>query len=413
MDVIHPTVIEAPALILFWSTFVFFTTYGLLNLIVGCFCENAMKLANENEKEILESRDQQRMHILRHMKEAFDSMDDDHTGTISKKEFTQGILSNRTVMNALTELGLDSEENLFDLLDSENLGVITFDQFFDGASLIMKGQETAKAKDIVKTQLTTVSVQRRTRNMDMQMSSLRKDVNSIRKDVTNMSNMMNMLITSLSQQGVVKGNFALPVTAQPSAEAWMPTHNQYMKQNPALQLGSDRVSRDGPQPPNTFTDSQHSVGGAKPSYSYQDVRNMPPTPQPMPEPDLTPTAIGKDDMYIGAARPGPNGPTKPILKQKTGVTVATQADLGIRDGKPDITAVGEIKKQDTSGLFRTEPRKNPTQQDTSGVMVPPAAGQPVRKQPPAAGQPVRNEEPVKQREESCGSRNCGQIYLWS
>merc|ERR1719159_1476324 len=117
-------------------------------------------------------------------------------------------------MNALTELGLDSEENLFDLLDSENLGVITFDQFFDGASLIMKGQETAKAKDIVKTQLTTVSVQRRTRNMDMQMSSLRKDVNSIRKDVTNMSNMMNMLITSLSQQGVVKGNFALPVTAQ-------------------------------------------------------------------------------------------------------------------------------------------------------------------------------------------------------
>eukprot|EP00746_Dinoflagellata_sp_MGD_P149748 gnl/MRDRNA2_/MRDRNA2_81738_c0_seq2.p1 gnl/MRDRNA2_/MRDRNA2_81738_c0~~gnl/MRDRNA2_/MRDRNA2_81738_c0_seq2.p1 ORF type:complete len:574 (+),score=89.42 gnl/MRDRNA2_/MRDRNA2_81738_c0_seq2:120-1724(+) len=240
MDIIHPTVMESPALFFFWATFVFFTTYGLLNLIVGCFCENAMKLANENEKEILDNRDQQRMHLLRHMKEAFSSMDDDASGTISKKEFTNGIMGNRNVMDALTQLGLDEEEALFDTLDSDNLGVITFDQFFDGASLIMKGQETAKAKDIVSTQLTAKSIQRRMRHMDNQMHGLRKDVNSINSKV-------DKLIAIVSRQycdpvSKMEGNLTAPAFGPKGSGTWAPS-------------------------------------------------------QPMPEPDLTPTEMDKDDFY--------------------------------------------------------------------------------------------------------------------
>eukprot|EP00746_Dinoflagellata_sp_MGD_P149747 gnl/MRDRNA2_/MRDRNA2_81738_c0_seq1.p1 gnl/MRDRNA2_/MRDRNA2_81738_c0~~gnl/MRDRNA2_/MRDRNA2_81738_c0_seq1.p1 ORF type:complete len:534 (+),score=100.96 gnl/MRDRNA2_/MRDRNA2_81738_c0_seq1:120-1604(+) len=197
MDVIHPTVLESPALIIFWATFVFFTTYGLLNLIVGCFCENAMKLANENEKEILENRDQQRMHILRHMKDAFNSMDKDHTGSISKKEFNKGIMGNRIVMNALVQLGLDTEQNLFEVLDSDNQGVITFEQFFDGASLIMKGQETAKAKDIVCTQLTTKTIQRKVKNMDISIKVLKKDMRRMETKMDGMSAKLNVLVTAL------------------------------------------------------------------------------------------------------------------------------------------------------------------------------------------------------------------------
>jgi voltage-gated sodium channel len=241
MDIIHPTVMESPALFIFWAAFVFFTTYGLLNLIVGCFCENAMKLANENEKEILENRDQQRMHLLRHMKEAFSSMDDDSSGTISKKEFTNGIMGNRNVMDALTQLGLDEEEALFDTLDSDNLGVITFDQFFDGASLIMKGQETAKAKDIVSTQLTSKSIQRRMRHMDNQIHGLRKDVNSINSKVDKLIDIMSR--QQCDPVSKLEVNLAAPVFGPHSSGTWTPS-------------------------------------------------------QPMPAPDLTPAEMGKDDFYM-------------------------------------------------------------------------------------------------------------------
>lgn len=37
IDIVHPTTLISPALILFWGIFIFFTTYGLLNLIVGVF----------------------------------------------------------------------------------------------------------------------------------------------------------------------------------------------------------------------------------------------------------------------------------------------------------------------------------------------------------------------------------------
>merc|ERR1739848_122665 len=72
-----------------------------------------------------------------------------------------GIMTNETVMTAFASLGLDEEENLFDTLDADRCGAVTFQQFFDGVMLVMKGHETAKAKDMVATHLVAQSMSRR------------------------------------------------------------------------------------------------------------------------------------------------------------------------------------------------------------------------------------------------------------
>lgn len=179
MDIVQPTVWQSPFLIIFWSIFIFFTTYGLLNLIVGCFCEQAMKSAADTEREMLANRDEKRMAVLRNMQAAFNSMDKDGTGTISKREFTMGIISNEKVHDAFSQLGLEEEENLFDRIDADKEGVISFQQFFEGALLIMKGQETAKAKDLVPTHLTTMAINRRIKKVEHKVMSIKRHVKEI------------------------------------------------------------------------------------------------------------------------------------------------------------------------------------------------------------------------------------------
>merc|ERR1719160_2304556 len=87
-------------------------------------------------------------------------------------------------MNALSCLGLHEEENLFDVLDADKEGSITFDQFFEGALLIMKGQETAKAKDLVATHLTAVGVLRRMRTVEYEVRKVKRHLKEIKTSIT-------------------------------------------------------------------------------------------------------------------------------------------------------------------------------------------------------------------------------------
>merc|ERR1719235_851886 len=99
--IVRPIVLTRPILIVFWMLFIFFTTYGLLNLIVGCFCENCLSTAAINAQEIDKCRDEQRMKILVELRQAFEAMDEDHSGTISRDEFLHAISTNEQVMMAL------------------------------------------------------------------------------------------------------------------------------------------------------------------------------------------------------------------------------------------------------------------------------------------------------------------------
>merc|ERR1712093_380398 len=91
VDIIHPTVRRTPELVIFWLLFVLVTTFGVLNQIIGLFCENSMKIALETEREIARGYEELRMQKLEVLKQAFVKMDADGSGTISRDEYFKAI----------------------------------------------------------------------------------------------------------------------------------------------------------------------------------------------------------------------------------------------------------------------------------------------------------------------------------
>jgi hypothetical protein len=92
------------------------------------------------------------------MKVAFIEMDEDGSGEIDKDEYYHAITHNKKVQDALKMLGLDQEDGLFDKIDADKSGAVSFDEFMEGATLIMKGNEPAKGKDMVGTYLSVQAV---------------------------------------------------------------------------------------------------------------------------------------------------------------------------------------------------------------------------------------------------------------
>merc|ERR1719191_2234858 len=161
-SVIRPMSEANPWFTIYWMLYIFVTMLGLMNLIIGIFCENACTTAAANEENIVERLDEHKHRVLNSMKVAFIEMDEDGSGEIDKDEYYHAINHNKKVQDALKMLGLDQEEGLFDKIDADKSGAVSFDEFIEGVTLIMKGNEPAKGKDMVGTFL---SVQALSKNV--------------------------------------------------------------------------------------------------------------------------------------------------------------------------------------------------------------------------------------------------------
>jgi hypothetical protein len=160
MDVVHPTVRQTPYLSIFWLLFVGLTTFGVLNLIIGLFCEHSTRIANDAERDMQKAQEEMRREKLQQLKDTFMSIDADGSGDITKEEYLEAITSNDEVIKYMVEVGLDNETDLFDKIDGDGNGIVAFNEFFEGLTLIMKGSEPALAKDMVPTFMRVSSLNR-------------------------------------------------------------------------------------------------------------------------------------------------------------------------------------------------------------------------------------------------------------
>jgi hypothetical protein len=179
IDVIHPTVRASPTLAVFWILFAFVTTFGVLNLIIGIFCDNMMRVAMTTEKKFKENEEAQRKRKLEDLRTAFTSMDKDGTGYISRDEFHDAIKINPQVMAALLGMGLGEEKDLFDQIDADHSGRLDFNEFFDGATRMMNGMQPALAKDTVATYLRVCALCKAQAKLENEVSELKSGVKSI------------------------------------------------------------------------------------------------------------------------------------------------------------------------------------------------------------------------------------------
>jgi len=126
----------SPWLQLVFVVYTAFTMLALMNILTGFFLESAMRIAEDENKQV----------VVEQISQIFRRGDVDNSGTISVAEF-QGLLTHdEHLAFFLNTLDIHQEQamQLFVLLDKDNSGEIDFDEFVVGCERL---QGSAKAID--------------------------------------------------------------------------------------------------------------------------------------------------------------------------------------------------------------------------------------------------------------------------
>jgi hypothetical protein len=122
-----------PVYVVIFVAYIFFMTFGVLNVVVGIFVENA-KQQQEKDREIVTQTGlkQERQNIKR-MRDIFKEADKDQDDTLSWEEFHE-YLQDSEVAAFFGSLGLDVSvaRALFVLLDVDDSNAVNIDEFVQG-----------------------------------------------------------------------------------------------------------------------------------------------------------------------------------------------------------------------------------------------------------------------------------------
>ena len=82
---------QQPEMMLFFILFLMFTTFGLLNLVIGVIVENTLAAARNNEEKIRKQQERERSRVLGHLRDIFDLADEDCSGSLTIDELKKNL----------------------------------------------------------------------------------------------------------------------------------------------------------------------------------------------------------------------------------------------------------------------------------------------------------------------------------
>merc|ERR1719313_412071 len=138
---IRPIVEKEPYMFVIWFAYLTLTLMGIMNMIVGILCETITGSAEADDLNRTSAEEAYRKRVLRAVTEIFEDIDTDGSGVLDREEFAAALETNPSVQEGMVILDLADEENLFDTLDSDKSGAITFQEWADGVALIMAGKK--------------------------------------------------------------------------------------------------------------------------------------------------------------------------------------------------------------------------------------------------------------------------------
>merc|ERR1719487_1410476 len=135
---------------IFFVFFLIFTSFGLMNMILGVIVENTLQMQMNS--------------VLAKLREVLESADEDGSGSLTQEEFAEA-LNNPEIANQLRliDFPVDDPDEIFMLLDVEQDGELTTDEFIEGC-MRMKG--SAKSKDLLEVQISVDILGKRLRTLD-------------------------------------------------------------------------------------------------------------------------------------------------------------------------------------------------------------------------------------------------------
>ena len=163
----RPILKVQPAFFIVFLLFLFLTTFGILNIIVGVIVENTLNAAKQNQ-ELQERRLQRQLRQeLESIRRLFEEADSDGSGTLERGEFVD-ILHDPVVQQTLIrmEIPIEDPSTLFDILDPQGTDSINFGSFAQGV-LRVKGPPTQL--DMKTMQLGVTSISRRLNKLEQNL----------------------------------------------------------------------------------------------------------------------------------------------------------------------------------------------------------------------------------------------------
>jgi len=137
---------SGPFLFIGFVGYLSFTMLAVMNIITGVFVDSAVETARTQREFLVQKEMEVKEKWLGEMRNIFQEMDADGSGTVSKEEVLEFVNDER-VQYYLTALGLDVDDadRLFLLLDENKSGEIELDHFLAGC-LRLKG--SARSIDV-------------------------------------------------------------------------------------------------------------------------------------------------------------------------------------------------------------------------------------------------------------------------
>merc|ERR1711939_871630 len=113
-------------MLIFFVVYLLFTTFGLLNMIIGVIVENTLAMARSNEEKMRKQQEKDRVKVLGHLREVFEVADEDGSGTLTQQEVKEAI-ANPEVANRLRliDFPVDDPDEVFMLLDVDSSGELS------------------------------------------------------------------------------------------------------------------------------------------------------------------------------------------------------------------------------------------------------------------------------------------------
>lgn len=135
MGVARPVLEKKPWMLLFYGSFVYLTTFGLMNIVAGVIFEQVIETSEENrEKAEQENMEKHRME-LQLIRSVLVAADVNGNGTLDEEEFL-GICENEHVRKVFSDLGLSVSRKLlatrlFEVIDANREGNVDIDKVLE------------------------------------------------------------------------------------------------------------------------------------------------------------------------------------------------------------------------------------------------------------------------------------------
>jgi voltage-gated sodium channel len=151
MAVVRPIYeVKAWLAISFFSAFLYLTTFGLLNIVMGVIVEQTLKSAQENEVKLQKQAEVQQKRELSMLRTIFQNADEDKGGQVSLEEFVH-TCEREDVQKTFELLDIVVSRarlarRLFQVLDGESKGVLTIEEILS-ATQRLKHEGKSSLKD--------------------------------------------------------------------------------------------------------------------------------------------------------------------------------------------------------------------------------------------------------------------------